>query len=182
MGETSRTAMSNAKCAMRNEKNLSLVPCPLSLKEEAQRGVTFRALTFDDANALAVLDKKCFGKHDAWHRGYFLYAAANPNAEYLIAELDGKIVACAGAEIDSDAAEIETVGVDPDYQRLGIGTKLFANLLAAVKVRGASVVYLEVRPSNTPAINLYQKFGFRLVSRIEDFYHDEDALIMLRTL
>ena len=144
--------------------------------------LAIRALTFDDIDAVVKLDKKCFGKHDAWHRGYFLYAFVNPNAEYLIAELDGKIIGCAGAEIDSDAAEIETFAVDPDCQQQGIGSKLFVNLLAAVKVRGASVVYLEVRPSNAPAIKLYEKFGFRLVSRIEDFYHDEDALIMLRNL
>lgn len=144
--------------------------------------LAIRALTFDDIDAVVKLDKKCFGRHDAWHRGYFLYALVNPNAEYLIAELDGKIVACAGAEIDSDAAEIETFAVAPDRQRQGIGSKLFVNLLAAVKMRGASVVYLEVRPSNAPAIRLYERFGFRLVSRIEDFYHDEDALIMLRNL
>lgn len=144
--------------------------------------LAIRALTFDDIDAVVKLDKKCFGKHDAWHRGSFLYAAANPNAEYLIAELDGKIIGCAGAEIDSDAAEIETFAVAPDCQRQGIGTELFISLLVAVKMRGASVVYLEVRPSNKAAIKLYEKFGFRLVSRIEDFYHDEDALIMLRNL
>jgi len=44
-------------------------------------------------------------------------------------------------------------------------------------------VYLEVRVSNTPAISLYEKLGFRVVGRIPRYYSDgEDAYIMARPL
>ena len=131
-------------------------------------------------DALVALERKCFGKRDAWRRSYFVYATMNIKSEYLIAELDGKIIGCAGAEINLNAAEIQTVSVDPDYHGRGIGTKLFAQLLAAIKMRGASLVYLEVRPSNTPAISLYEKFGFRVMAHLENFYHNEDALVMFK--
>ncbi len=48
---------------------------------------------------------------------------------------------------------------------------------------GAEEVYLEVRVSNTPAINLYKKLDYRVVDLIKGYYHDgEDAYIMARPL
>ena len=162
MGETT-TAMRNAQCVMRNEK-------------------VFRRMTIDDADEVAALDLKCFGERDAWSSYYFFYAAQEVQAEYFVGELDGKIIACAGAEIFSDAAEIETFAVAPEYRRQRIGTELFAKLLAAIKVRGASLIFLEVRPSNSAAINFYATFGFQIVDRVKNFYVDEDALIMMREI
>ena len=141
-----------------------------------------RKLTTDDSAAAAVLDKKCFCKRDAFSRKYFFYAALNLRYEFFVVETDGKIIACAGAEIQNDAAEIQTIATDPNYRGLGIGTKIFSKLIETIKERGATLVYLEVRPSNTPAINLYENFGFRVVDSIENFYGNEDALIMMRSL
>lgn len=141
-----------------------------------------REMTTADSAAAAVLDKKCFGKRDAFSRKYFFYAALNLRYEFFVVEADGKIIACAGAEIQNDAAEIQTIATDPNYRRRGIGTKLFSKLIEAIKERGATLIYLEVRPSNTPAINLYEHFGLRVVDSIEDFYDNEDAFIMMRNL
>ena len=168
MGETTRKAMRNAQCVMRNDS------------ERVESRVAFRRMTEDDAPALVAIERKCFDKRDAWRRSYFISAAMDWQSEYLVAEVDGKIVGCAGAEISPDAAEIQTISVDPDYHGQGIGTQLFAKLLAAIRERGATLVYLEVRPSNTPAIELYEKFGFSGGAQIENFYRNEDALIMFK--
>lgn len=137
-------------------------------------------MTEDDINALVAIEKKCFGKHDAWRRGAFVSSLWSANSIFLVAELDGQIVGCAGAELDSNAAEIQTVSVDPTHHGRGVGTKLFAELLAAIRARGAIMAYLEVRPGNTPAIDLYEKFGFREMARLDNFYHNEDALVMFK--
>ena len=139
-------------------------------------------MTLDDAANVVELDVKCFGERDAWSIFAFQYAAQDSHAEYIVGELDGKIIACAGARIFHDTAEIETFAVDPNFRRRGIGTELFSELLASIKVRGASFTVLEVRPSNTTAVNFYDKFGFRIVEREENFYVDEDAWIMVREL
>ena len=142
-----------------------------------------RELTSDDATAAAELDKKCFGKGDAFSRNYFLYAALNSQAAYFVAETDGEIIACAGAEIDDDgSAEIESIAVAPDYRRQGIGTLILSKLIDTIKERGAKVICLEVHTNNTPAINLYKHFGFKIIGSIKNFYSNGDALLMTRKL
>ena len=141
-----------------------------------------RKMTTADADEVAALDLKSFGDADSWSAEYFFYAAQNEHAEFLVVETDGKIVACAGADIFTDAAEIVSFAVDPDRRNQGIGTKLLMSLLEAVKRRGATFVILEVRPSNKTAIRLYEKFGFQIVDREENYYFDEDAWIMAREI
>ena len=145
--------------------------------EEAR--TDFRKLTPADAEVAAELDSKCFGR-EACNREYFYRAAQNERQEFWVAERDGKVIACAGAELDSDTAEIESLAVDPEYRRQGIATILLIKLLDAIKKRGASFIVLEVRPSNKAAIALYKSFGFQIVEREKDYYSDEDAWIMAR--
>ena len=53
--------------------------------------------------------------------------------------------------------EIHTIGVDPAYQGQGIGRRLVTELL---ELASGSVIFLEVRTDNVPAIALYESFGF----------------------
>lgn len=139
-----------------------------------------RKLTTDDAQATADLDFKCFGARDACNREYFFRVAQDERQEFLVAELDRKIIACAGAEIDNDTAEIESIAVAPEYRRIGVAKILLTKLLDAITKRGATFIVLEVRPSNKAAIELYKKFGFQIVEREKNYYWNEDAWIMAR--
>ena len=139
-----------------------------------------RKLTTDDAQVVAELDFKCFGARDACNREYFFRVAQDDRQEFLVAERDGKIVACAGAEIDNDTAEIESIAVAPEYRRVGVAKILLAKLLDAITKRGATFIVLEVRPSNKAAIELYKNFGFQIVEREKNYYWNEDAWIMAR--
>jgi ribosomal-protein-alanine N-acetyltransferase len=55
-----------------------------------------------------------------------------------------------------------------------------SGLLAEACARELRLVVLEVRPSNTEAIGLYESFGFRVTGRRRGYYYDtgEDALVM----
>ena len=75
-----------------------------------------------------------------------------------------------------------SIAVLPGYRRRGIGSSLLRETIRAVRdVYRAEALYLEVRVSNTPAIRLYEKFGFRKVRRITAYYADgEDAYVMVK--
>ena len=143
--------------------------------------ITFRKMTKDDADAVAELELKCFAM--PWSRADFLRENNNELAEYVIGELDKKIVAYAGAWVSFDQAEVMHIAVEPKLRGQGIGTLIFGELIKAVKERGATSITLEVRPSNTAAIKLYESFGLKSVGRRKGYYLDnnEDALIMWNT-
>ena len=72
------------------------------------------------------------------------------------------------------------IAVDPPLRRRGIATTLLERLLERA---GPGQEYtLEVRPSNEPAIRLYERFGFRRAGTRPRYYQDtgEDAVIMWR--
>ena len=143
--------------------------------------VTFRKLTPDDAESIAALEAKCFAM--PWSREDFWRETRNELAEYIVGELDGKIVAYAGAWVSFDQAEVMHVAVEPKFRGQGLGTLIFGELIKAVKIRGAASITLEVRPSNIAAIKLYESFGLKSVGRRKGYYLDngEDALIMWNT-
>ena len=143
--------------------------------------LTFRAMMTEDADAVAEIEEKSFAM--PWKRDDFWREAQNELATYIVGELDGKIVAYAGAWVSFNQAEVMSVAVEPELRGQGIGTILFGELIQAVKARGATAITLEVRPSNAAAIKLYQSFGLRSVGRRRGYYLDngEDALIMWNT-
>ena len=141
----------------------------------------FRAMTPADAKAVAELELKIFAM--PWSREDFFREMSNELAAYVVGELDGRIVAYAGAWVSFNQAEVMHVAVDSKLRGQGIGTLLFGELIKAVKARGATSITLEVRPSNTPAVKLYESFGLKSVGRRKGYYLDngEDALIMWNT-
>ena len=143
--------------------------------------LTFRAMTTEDADAIAELEAQSFTM--PWKRDDFWREAQNELATYIVGELDGKIVAYAGAWVSFNQAEVTSVAVVPELRGQGVGTILFGELIKAVKARGATAITLEVRPSNTAALKLYKSFGLRSVGRRRGYYLDngEDALIMWNT-
>ena len=153
--------------------------------------IILRRMKESDAKDVAAICKKIFGKHGAPRRNHFADVARSWRHKYFVAELDGKIVACMGARIADfyedyyeakrDEAKIEIVAVDPDYQGQGIGTKLFAKLIAELDEKGVKVNSLLVHSSNTPAIKFYERFdfkGFDCPKRYPDA--EPDMMIMIR--
>ena len=143
--------------------------------------ITFRKMTANDADAVAEIELKTFSM--PWKREDFFRELNKNFAEYIVGEIDEKIVAYAGAWISFNEAEVMNVAVDENFRGLGIGKKLFAELIKICKNRGATAITLEVRPSNTPAIKIYENFGLKSVGRRKNYYDNptEDALIMWNT-
>ena len=81
-------------------------------------------------------------------------------------------------KVDNDV-QILNFAIDIAYQHQGYGEKLLYHVMD--KLDEYSSIFLEVRKSNFPAINLYLKFGFSELGIREKYYNDgEDAIIMKR--
>ncbi len=81
-----------------------------------------------------------------------------------------------------DKAQISNFALHPDFRGLGVGASMLQETLDVIRIMGARHVVLEVRPSNTSALGLYQKFGFVQLGIRQGYYQNppEDALIMIR--
>lgn len=90
------------------------------------------------------------------------------------------IIGFAGFWILAEEAHIINVAVRRQYQRQGVGELLFISVIDLAAELNARIVTLEVRVSNTPARNLYRKYGFLEVDIRRGYYLDnnEDAVFM----
>ncbi len=80
--------------------------------------------------------------------------------------------------------EILRIAAAADRRRMGVAEGLLRALWQLCEKEGITRVLLEVRSGNTPAINLYQKAGFKEDGVRKAYYRDptEDALLMSRQL
>lgn len=78
---------------------------------------------------------------------------------------------------------VVSVAVLEAHRGAGVGRALVEESLSGMKERGCSETYLEVRVSNEPAISLYRKLGFAVVTTHHGYYRDgEDAYLMSKQL
>ena len=84
----------------------------------------------------------------------------------------------------TEQIQINNIAIHPDYRRMGIAEAVLQQVLSEVRMEGAKLVTLEVRPSNIAARTLYNKLGFDILGIKEDYYHDppEPALVMGKKL
>jgi ribosomal-protein-alanine N-acetyltransferase len=78
---------------------------------------------------------------------------------------------------------IVSVAVLPQYRRKGIGEALITEAMEGMRRYSAKQCFLEVRITNTPAVDLYKKLGFQVTRTIHCYYADgEDAYVMTKKL
>ena len=95
-----------------------------------------------------------------------------------------QVIAYAFFRQAADELHLLKIAVSPAWRGHGIATRLLERCFADSARQGATSVHLEVRPSNTPAIELYLKLGFEVVGRRHKYYAEtkEDAVLMMKNL
>jgi ribosomal-protein-alanine N-acetyltransferase len=141
--------------------------------------LTIRPLAYSDLPQVIAIERRSFTT--PWSLAMFVLELSKPSGISLAAargrHLQGFVI-CARYD---EAWHVMSIAVDPPARRSGVAEAL---LVALFEQAGRDQAYtLEVRPSNTPAIALYERFGFRSVGVRPRYYADtgEDAIIMWRT-
>ena len=127
---------------------------------------------------IAELEKVCFT--DAWSENSIRYELRNPLSTWLVALDRDRVVGYVGSQTVLGEADMMNLAVDPSFRKQRIGWELVSRLIELLKCDCVHCLTLEVRVSNHPAINLYEKMGFTQVGRRPNYYHHpkEDAFIM----
>lgn len=131
----------------------------------------------EDIEDLVALDKTAFPR--PWTENMFRNELRNEQAHYWVLRTEGRITGYGGFWSVVGECHITNIAVHKDFRHVGQGRAMLEHLIAMAKLYGAHAITLEVRPSNTVALSLYQDHGFVTEGRRKHYYEDgEDALIM----
>ena len=137
-------------------------------------------MTKDDVEDVSLIEAEAYGKHH-WTKSSFYDEMSNNLAKYYCAKTStGETVGYAGTWHIIDEGHITTIAVKNEFLRNHIGEALIHRIIEDCYKNGVKYLTLEVRVSNTPAIKLYEKYGFQSLGTRKGYYQDnnEDALIM----
>ena len=106
------------------------------------------------------------------------------NVYVAVAEDAGETVGYVDIWAVGDEAQLYNIVVDQSKRGRHIGRTLMQHAVDVCRKAGCSVMTLEVRASNTPAINMYHSLGFEDVGVRRAYYRDnhEDAILMNKDL
>jgi len=91
------------------------------------------------------------------------------------------------SRVSTDLYHILNICIDKSLQSQGLGRYLLTEVLHSLSdSRPGSCMVLEVRPSNTAALNLYYSMGFEQVDIKPGYYKDlndvEDAILLKKNI
>ncbi len=142
--------------------------------------VKIKPMHRDDVESVVALEAKAYGEHH-WSKDSFYNELSNELAKYfsVFNEKDELIAYCGSWHI-LEEAHITNIAVSPEYRRMHIGEALLKTVIDECYKNMVKYITLEVRAGNTPAIGLYEKYGFKSLGLRKGYYQDknEDALIM----
>lgn len=142
--------------------------------------IQIKKMEKSDIESVIELEKQAYGNHH-WSKDSFLSELSNELAKYYKAcDLDGNLIGYAGIWQILEEVHLTTIAISPEYRRKHVGEALLQKIIDNCYNNMVKYITLEVRVSNTPAIGLYEKYGFKSFGTRKGYYQDnnEDALIM----
>ena len=160
----------------------------MTAQDAAADVCTLRRMRWWDIPGVLRLEERLFAE-DAWNDAMFWSELAERESRHYVvaaaadADKDVEVVGYAGlCAYAADQCFVQTIGVDPTYQRRGIGSRLLQDLVDEADRRKCRLLDLEVRDGNDAAIAMYEQFGFRSIGRRRGYYQPSgaDAIVMRR--
>jgi [ribosomal protein S18]-alanine N-acetyltransferase len=153
------------------------IATPRRAERHADEGGRVRRLAYGDLPAVLAIERRSF--QTPWSLAMFVLELSKPSGICLgITDERGSLIGYLICSRYADVWHLMNVAVTPERRREGVATELMTRLFEAAGPNAR--VTLEVRTSNSAAIAMYNRFGFRPAGHRRRYYHDngEDALIM----
>lgn len=140
--------------------------------------IEIRKMNKYDIEEISVLEKKIF--KNPWSYESFKGALESEFSHYFVVEKNNVIIGYFGMLIVLDECQIHNIGIISEEQGNGYGNKIMEFIIDYCNKNNIVYITLEVREYNFNAIILYDKFGFKKMSRIKGYYTNptEDGLLM----
>ena len=135
----------------------------------------------DDITFMAYAESVCF--EHAWSDDDIRAVTESGYGVYSIGRDEtGEPVGYVLGRVSFDEAELYRIAVLPDKRRQHAGKRLVESFIEKCAANGAEKIFLEVRSRNVPALKLYERCGFSMISVRKGYYGDDDAVIYVLDL
>lgn len=133
----------------------------------------FRPATNKDIKALLDIENESFSEFKLSKASFYYHIKRNFLYVYEneLGEILGYILVFNHLKIP----RIYSLAISKKARGLGLGSEFMKFVLAKFES-----LRLEVNTQNLAAINLYTKFGFKVVKTLPNYYEDSDGLEMLK--
>ncbi len=162
---------------------MGLVPDTLVIGESP---LSFRIRDLDPGDLNGVMAIEAASFPSPWSRKLFEEEIGRRFSHAIVAvgEPGGEVAGYAICWVVGEESHLLNIAVRPDARGRGIGRSLLKECLRRSGQAGAGRIFLEVRPSNQPAIRMYRREGFRFVGIRTGYYTDtgEDAIVLSREI
>ncbi|WP_051972091.1 ribosomal protein S18-alanine N-acetyltransferase [Massilia sp. 9096] len=139
-----------------------------------------------DVDAVHALECSVFPH--PWRRANFIDSLRSGYDAWVLADADaqgadGALIGYFLSMYAVDEAHLLDVAVSAGRQGAGLGRLLLDRIAARARDKGMATIFLEVRPSNERALQVYRRYGYTEIGRRKAYYpaHEgkrEDAIIM----
>jgi ribosomal-protein-alanine N-acetyltransferase len=142
--------------------------------------IVLRDMTAADLPAVVAIEDESYTV--PWSESTFRGLLRRRDAEMVVAVSGDAVIGYAAFWCVVDQGELGNVAVSTRWRGRGLGGRLLDEVIRRAARRGIVEVFLEVRPTNTVARRLYERFGFTTVGRRRNYYQQpvEDALVLRR--
>ncbi len=148
------------------------------------RTVRFREMAPEELPKIVAIERKSY--LFPWSEQIFRSCIRHRDYACRVAEVEGEIVGYGILSLGAGEAHVMNLCVAPEWRGRGIGRAILTHLLQLAREAGAKEVFLEVRPSNRRALQLYRRMGFVEVGTRRGYYPAEwgreDAIVMAKPL
>ena len=142
--------------------------------ESVNRKDLMRLRKMRDEDLMDILAIEAKNYNFPWSEGIFRDCLKSIHYScWVCCEYDD-IVGYSIISIAAGEAHIMNISVDPNVQRMGVGSKLLENMIE-LATKKSETIFLEVRPSNKVAIALYEKRGFNEIGVRKGYYPIENG-------
>lgn len=144
-----------------------------------------------EAASIRLLDKlyqieeQCFDQ-EAFTKRQIAYLLTDYNTIGLVAKANSDVAGFIMSQIEVEDellyGHIITLNVAPAFRRKGIGSKMLKETEQILRDRSIPECHLEVREDNAAALKLYEKSGYRKISKLDNYYGNKHGFLLKKSL
>jgi [ribosomal protein S18]-alanine N-acetyltransferase len=145
------------------------------------REIIIRLARPDDAQDIALMSRDLIeaGLGWSWTRARVGRSIGHRDTLSIVMCRGTRVIGFAILFFGDEHAHLNLLAVQPEFQRLGLGTRMIRWLEESAHVAGIRAIHLEVRARNQQARRFYRQLGFLEMALLPKYYRGVEAAVWM---